>query len=193
MYIYYIHMHMVCVCVYIYIWISQVHSGKEPTCPCRKHRFNPWVGKMPRGRKWKPTPVSLPREFHGQRSLADCSPWGHKESDTTEHLSTHIQCNVYLKWYMVLCNIYFKMPCSVSQNRNLGIIFGIFLPTSVTQEALLCFTSSTYLSFSFCTHTVSLQLYKTVLIFSLNYYNWSLHFSSYFPLHFIVRATKVNI
>ena len=29
-------------------------------------------------RKWQPTPVSLPREFHGQRSLEDCSPWGHK-------------------------------------------------------------------------------------------------------------------
>jgi len=30
-------------------------------------------------------PVFLPRESHGQRSLAGYSPWGHKESDTTEH------------------------------------------------------------------------------------------------------------
>ena len=35
-------------------------------------------------RKWQPTPVFLPGEFHGQRSLVGCSPWGHKESDTTE-------------------------------------------------------------------------------------------------------------
>ena len=38
-------------------------------------------------RKWQPTPVFLPREFHGQRSLAGYnpySPWGGKESDTTE-------------------------------------------------------------------------------------------------------------
>ena len=35
-------------------------------------------------RKWQPTPVFLPGEFHGQRSLADCSPWGHRESDSTE-------------------------------------------------------------------------------------------------------------
>ena len=35
-------------------------------------------------RKWQPTPVFLPGEFHGQRSLADYSPWGRKESDTTE-------------------------------------------------------------------------------------------------------------
>ena len=37
-------------------------------------------------RKWLPIPVPLPGEFHGQRSLAGCSPWGHKESDTTEPL-----------------------------------------------------------------------------------------------------------
>ena len=35
-------------------------------------------------RKWQPTPVFLPEESHGQRSLAGCSPWGHRESDTTE-------------------------------------------------------------------------------------------------------------
>ena len=38
-------------------------------------------------RKWQPTLVFLPGESHGQRSLADCSPWGHKESDTTERLN----------------------------------------------------------------------------------------------------------
>ena len=35
-------------------------------------------------RKWQNTPVSLPGEFHGQRSLVGCSPWGHKELDMTE-------------------------------------------------------------------------------------------------------------
>ena len=33
-----------------------------------------------------PTPVLLPGEFHGQRSLAGYSPWGHKELDVTEHV-----------------------------------------------------------------------------------------------------------
>ena len=37
---------------------------------------------------WQPTPVFLPGEFHGQRSLVGYSPWGHKESDTTEHACT---------------------------------------------------------------------------------------------------------
>ena len=32
-------------------------------------------------REWLPTPVFLPGEFHGQRSLVGCSPWGHKELD----------------------------------------------------------------------------------------------------------------
>ena len=35
-------------------------------------------------RLWEPTPVLLPGKFHGQRSLAGYSPWGHEESDKTE-------------------------------------------------------------------------------------------------------------
>ena len=42
------------------------------------------VGKIPWRREWQPTPVFLPEEFHGQRSLVGYSPWGHRESDTTE-------------------------------------------------------------------------------------------------------------
>ena len=48
--------------------------------------FSSWVRKIPWRRKWSPTPVFLPGEFHGQRSLVDHSPWGCKESDTTEQL-----------------------------------------------------------------------------------------------------------
>ena len=43
--------------------------------------------KDPLRRKWQPTPVLLPGEFHGQRSLADYSPWHHKELDMTVQLS----------------------------------------------------------------------------------------------------------
>ena len=38
-------------------------------------------------RKWQPTPVFLPGEFHGWRGLVGYNPWGHKESDTTEWLT----------------------------------------------------------------------------------------------------------
>ena len=40
-------------------------------------------------RQWHPTPILLPGEFHGWRSLVGCSPWGCEESDTTEWLHFH--------------------------------------------------------------------------------------------------------
>ena len=42
-----------------------------------------------RRRHWHPTPVLLPGKSHGWRSLVGCSPWGRKESDTTERLHFH--------------------------------------------------------------------------------------------------------
>ena len=61
--------------------------GKEPACQRRRHKrrgFDPGVGEISWKKAWQPTPVFLPREFHGQRSLMGYSPWGWKESDTTE-------------------------------------------------------------------------------------------------------------
>ena len=43
-------------------------SGKESACQCRgckRHRFDPWAGKIPWSRKWQPSPVFLPGKFHG--------------------------------------------------------------------------------------------------------------------------------
>ena len=76
-------------------------SGKEPTCQCRRcerRGFNRWVGKILWRRAWQPTPIFLPGESQGQRSLVGYSPRGHKESDMTEatlhtHTHTHM-CNV---------------------------------------------------------------------------------------------------
>ena len=44
---------------------------------------------FPRRRQWHPTPVLLPGKSHGRRSLVGCSPWGRKESDTTQPLHFH--------------------------------------------------------------------------------------------------------
>ena len=52
--------------------------------------FDPWVRKIPWRREWQPTPVFLPGEFHGQRSLVGYSPWDWKESDTTEQLTLRV-------------------------------------------------------------------------------------------------------
>ena len=52
-------------------------------------RFDPWAVKIPWRRAWQPTPVSLPGESHGQRSLVGYSPWGCKELDMIEATSMH--------------------------------------------------------------------------------------------------------
>ena len=56
-------------------------SGKEPVCQCRRQKrcgFNPRVRKIAWRRTRQPTPVFLPGESHGQRSLVEYSPWGCK-------------------------------------------------------------------------------------------------------------------
>ena len=60
--------------------------SKESTCKAgdAEEGSIPGSGRSPWRRAWQPTPVFIPGEFHGQRSLAGYSPWGHEESDTTE-------------------------------------------------------------------------------------------------------------
>ena len=79
---------------YYYKYINKARlprwlCGKESTCQCKRHGFDPWVGKILWTRKWQHTPVFLPRKSHGQRSLVGGSSRDCKESDTTEH--THIK------------------------------------------------------------------------------------------------------
>jgi len=50
-------------------WISLIAWGKESSCSCQRREFDPWIGKIPLGREWQPTPVFLPGKSHGQRSL----------------------------------------------------------------------------------------------------------------------------
>ena len=69
--------------------------GKEPAVQeLQETRVRSLGGEDPWRRAWPPTPVFLPGESQGQRSLASSSPRGHKASDTTEQLSvrhsTHI-------------------------------------------------------------------------------------------------------
>ena len=59
-----------------------VSDSKESACQCKRPGFDPQVGKIPWGREWQPTPVFLPGESHGQRSLVDYSP---VESQRVKH------------------------------------------------------------------------------------------------------------
>ena len=109
-------LHQRSVCVSLNSWLPVLVSGYQPPAGSqvaqwlkKKKKKNPptnagdtgsilRLGKNPWRRKWQPTPVFLPGESHGQRSLAGYSPWDHKESDTTERLSMHA---IYIKAQMV--------------------------------------------------------------------------------------------
>ena len=60
------------------LWWNTWASLEKPLCALEKRR-----------RQWWPTPVLLPGESHGRRSLVGCSPWGRYEWDTTEKLHFH--------------------------------------------------------------------------------------------------------
>ena len=119
-------------------------SGKESACQCRRHKrsgFDPWVGKIPWRRAWQPTPVFLPGESHGQKSLmgytvhtvAKSRPW-------LKWLCTH---TVVLKRHVMnIC--YGKITFSLK----------IYFPLSITYiylyltHACVCVYIHTYAEFS---------------------------------------------
>ena len=54
--------------------IAQQVRNPPATEEIQESSFDPWVGKIPGGGKWQPTPVLVPEQSHGQRSLAGYSP-----------------------------------------------------------------------------------------------------------------------
>ena len=72
--------------------------------------FNPWVGKIAWRRQWQTTPVFLPGKSNGWRSLVSYSPWGHKESETTERLHFHFhEYNKIMTQLYIACKICMDM------------------------------------------------------------------------------------
>ena len=64
-----------------------ISDGKEPAYNVGDLGSIPGSGRFPWRREWLSTPVFLPGEFHGQKSLAGHGSWDHKESDTNERLT----------------------------------------------------------------------------------------------------------
>ena len=99
-------------------------SGKESACQCRRpkrHRFDSYVENIPQNRKWQPILAFLPGKFHGQTSLVDYSPWGHKEEDTAEHTNTQRhRAHLYLEKF------YSNASLFCSQEKNALKMYGIF-------------------------------------------------------------------
>ena len=66
--------------------------GKESACNAEDLGSVPGLGRSPGGGHGNPLQYSCLENPHGQRSLAGCSPWGRKELDMSERLSTaHIE------------------------------------------------------------------------------------------------------
>ena len=70
----------------IYNHIHGGLEGKASACNAGDPGSTPELGRSPGEGKWQPTPVFLPGKSHGRSSLGGCSPWSHKELDTTEPL-----------------------------------------------------------------------------------------------------------
>ena len=85
----------------IYIYICKTISlYVKLTVNCLPTMQETWVRslgwKILWRRKWEPTPVLLPGRSHGRRRVVDYSPWGRKESDTTERPHFHFNAYVYI-------------------------------------------------------------------------------------------------
>ena len=86
-------------------------DGKESACNAGDLSLIPGLGRSPGGGNGSPLQVFLPGEFHGQRSLAGYSPWGHTELDRTERLKeTQKQLFKKLKYLLDLEKKKLQMP-----------------------------------------------------------------------------------
>ena len=126
------------ICVCIYRTSQVVLVVKDPACQCRRHTrrgFDPCVGKIPWRRARQHTPVFLPGGSHEQRSLAGCSAWGPKESDTTARLSVIFTSSI--TWEAQISYIYIHIY------PHLGYHRGQCLSLSSSVSSGPCFPSPT--------------------------------------------------
>ena len=80
------------------------------------------MGKISWRRKQQTTPVFLPREFHGERSLAGYSPWDHKESDMTELITF---TSKVVKGVPKVLLVAKNPPANAGDARDSGLIAGL--------------------------------------------------------------------
>ena len=102
-------------------------SGKEPTCQCRRYRFDAWVRKIPWRRKLQPTPEYLLGKCHGQRSLEGCSPWDQK----------WVRHNLVTKQQQYIHTLPDSSVCEIFQARILEWVAISFLDTHTYTQTLI--------------------------------------------------------
>ena len=121
------------------LWgLSHWLSGKASTCRCRRHRFDPWIRKVPWRRKWKPTPVFLPGKSHAERSLVGYKRVRHTFATKQQHPTLgHMTCWVHYRLdfnlhsislfdsLVQLNNLYKKLCYTLTCNRRHHAFLGI--------------------------------------------------------------------
>ena len=100
------------------------HMVKNPSA-MQETRVQSLGGEDSWRREWLPTPVFSPGEFHGQSILAGYSPWGRKESDTTERptLSLPTYAERVRYWWELICQLLELFFCIDSFSSFLCILF----------------------------------------------------------------------
>ena len=106
------------------IWLSWWLRWYRICLQCGRPGFDPWARKIPWRREWLPTPIFLPREFHGQRSLVGYSPWGHKESYMPEWLKLQLSLFILfisnrIAFFLIKVNIHIvKNKANISKGLH---------------------------------------------------------------------------
>ena len=147
-----------------------VKKKKKTTCQyrrCHRRRFDPWVGKIPWRRAWQPTPVFLPGELHGQRSLAGYSPWDFPGKNTGVPFHALLQgifpnqgSNAHLFFPPALAGWFFTTsatwePQTCSKQTQLMrtpkiICLWILLPFIFTRSVMMMMIALTYRRLTLC-------------------------------------------
>ena len=102
--------------IIIFVGFPGGSDGKESACNAGDMGSIPGLGRSPGERHGNPLHYPCLENLHGQRSLTGYSPWGHKESDTTERLS--LSCQYSMIWTMIMWQTIPKFPELLSGVRS---------------------------------------------------------------------------
>ena len=131
-------------------------SGKEPACQCRRHQrwwFNPWVRKILWRRAWQSTPVFLPGESHGQRSLAGYSPYYLKEQGAVESTEcTYIGISECMCVHQHVCIVNMSLQRYLYSSPTQSIY--LTPPTHLAYSLLCVIDSLSLIYFLICTSLI---------------------------------------
>ena len=130
--------------------------------PSNRHKFDPWVGKIPRRRTQQLTPVFSPGESHGQRGLAGYSSWGCKESDKADATQ---QAHAWLIYNIVLVFAVQQSELVIHISTHCQIIFP-YMSLQSTEQSSQCMLCSRFLLviyFVYSSVYVSIPIFQFIL------------------------------